>query len=130
VLSKYILAALFVLTGDLISLLIYLVKEQVNIEVIITLCVVAAVALLMSSVMLPLIFKLGTQKARIWMILIFLLPSVGITVLGSTGWRPSTNIQISNSAIESSVILALPAALIIFVLSYFLSCYIFSKKEI
>ncbi len=130
VLSKYALAFLFALFGVLVSLLIYLSKGQINLEITATLCIVSAISLLISSVMLPLIFKLGTQKARIWMVLIFLLPSVGITLLGNLGWKLSTNVPVSNSTVETLIVLALPAALIIFALSYFLSCNIFSRKEI
>ncbi len=130
VLSKYILAFLFALSGVLVSLLIYLAKGQVNLEVAATLCIVSSISLLISSVMLLLIFKLGTQKARIWMVLIVLLPSVGITILGNLGWRPSANVQIGNSTVEMLIVLALPVALIVFVLSYYLSCNIFSRKEI
>jgi len=132
VLSKYLLVLFFDVISILIVLLIYLVKNLINIETILSLCAMSASALMMAAVLLPLLYKLGTQKARIWMILIILLPTAGMMLLakfkiiGTTGGLAA----ISDSTAELLIYLAVPVALLLLVGSYFLSCKIFQKKEI
>lgn len=132
VLSKYLLSLFLNLIGILISLAVYVVKKQVNLESAFSLCALSCTALLMASVLLPLLFKLGTQKARIWMILIFLLPTAGIMALSSLGIKLSGNslAAISDSTIELLVYLAVPAAFILFAVSYLVSCHIFKNKKL
>ena len=132
VLSKYLLTLAFDLVGILIAFLLFLVKNQVTAETVLSLFVLSALALIMASVMLPLLYKLGTQKARIWTIMILLLPTAGLMLLSALGIKLSGNIlaSISDSAVELLVYLAAPAALLLFTGSYVLSCKIFENKEI
>jgi len=132
VLSKYLLVVFFDFSSIIIVLLIYLVKNLINIETILSLCAMSASAIIMAAVFLPLLYKLGTQKARIWMILIILLPTAGLMLLAKfkiVGTAGSLAV-ISDSTIELLIYLAVPVALLLLVGSYFLSCKIFEKKEI
>jgi ABC-2 type transport system permease protein len=130
VLSKYLLTLLFELVGILFSTLIYLFKNELNPENIVGLGALSSVVLLMVAILLPLIYKFGTQKARIWMVLIFLLPTAGMLALNSLGVLPSSSsLQISDSFAETFALLMLPVSLLLFTLSYFLSCHIYKNKE-
>lgn len=132
VLSKYLLTLVFEFVGILVSVLVYLFKNQINMENVMGLCGVSSAAILMSAILLPLIYKYGTQKARIWLVLLFLLPTAGILALNSLGALPSGSAlsQVSDSLVETIVLLMLPVSLLLFTLSYFLSCRIFKNKVI
>jgi hypothetical protein len=132
VLSKYLLTLLFELAGILVSVLVYLFKNLINTENIMGLCGISSTAVLMAAILLPLIYKFGTQKARIWMVLLFLLPTAAILGLNSFGILPSGNAlsQVSDSFMETLVLLMVPVSLLLFTLSYFLSCHIFKRKSI
>lgn len=131
VLSKYLLTLLFELVGVLVCFMVYLFTNQFNPENIIGLCAISSVAILISAILLPLIYKLGTQKARIWMVLIFLLPTAATLALSSLGIRPSADfLQVSESFAVTFTPLLIPVSLLLFTLSYFLSCYIYKNKEI
>lgn len=129
ILSKYLLTVLFDCIGILITLLLYLIKRQLNLEAALSICALAATALIMAAVLLPLLYKLGTQKARIWMIMIFLLPTAAIIVLGNLGFRLTTSMP-SEGTIGLLVWISLPVALLLYTGSYFLSYKIFVNKEI
>ncbi|MDF2631777.1 MAG: putative transporter, permease protein [Caproiciproducens sp.] len=129
ILSKYLLTVLFDFIGILITLLLYLIKRQLNLEAALSICALAATALIMAAVLLPLLYKLGTQKARIWMIMIFLLPTAAIIVLGNLGFHLTAGMP-SESTIGLLVWISLPVALLFYAGSYFLSYKIFVNKEI
>ncbi len=129
VLCKYLLTVLFDIMGISITLLLYLIKRQLNTEAVLSVCVLAATALVMAAVILPLLYKFGTQKARIWMIMIFLLPTAVTIGLGNLGVHP-TAIMPSEGMIALLVWLSLPIALLLYAGSYFLSYRIFENKEI
>lgn len=129
VLTKYLLTALFDFFGFSIALLLYLIKRQFNVETIASVYALSASGLVLASVLLPLLYKLGTQKARIWLIMIFLLPTAAIVVLGKFGFNPTTSTP-STGIIEIIVWISLPAALLIYTGSYYLSCHFFENKEI
>ena len=129
VLCKYLLTVLFDIIGFSISLLLYLIKRQLNAEAALSICALAATALVMAAILLPLLYKLGTQKARIWMIMIYLLPTAAVIVLGKLGFNPTT-IMPRDGMIGMLVWISLPIALLLYIGSYFLSCRILENKEI
>jgi hypothetical protein len=131
VLTKYLLTVLFDVIGFSVALLLFLIKRQINTENVLSVCVLTAAALLMSSILLPLLYKIGTQKARIWLIMIFLIPVAGVALMSTMGINLlSAMATVSNSVVELLFCLALPVAALIFIGSYFLSCRIFKNKEI
>jgi ABC-2 type transport system permease protein len=132
VLSKYLLTLAFDILGILIAFILFFVRDEINIETVLSLCAIFSLALIMASVMLPLLFKLGTQKARIWTIMILLLPTAGVVLLNQMGikFSGSSLPAISDATVELLVYLAVPIALFLFAGSYLLSCKIFEGKEI
>jgi len=129
VLSKYLLTVLFDFIGILITLLLYLIKRQLNFEAALSICALAAIALTMAAILLPLLYKLGTQKARIWMIMIFLLPTAAAILLGNLGFHLTAGMP-SECTIGLLVMSSLPVALLLYAGSYLLSYKVFLGKEI
>ena len=133
VLGKYLLTVLFDFIGILITLLLYLIKRQLNLEAALSICALAAIALIMAAILLPLLYKLGTQKARIWMIMIFLLPTAAVIVLGNLvgnfGFHLTASMP-SEGTIGLLIWVSLPVALLLYAGSYLLSYKVFLSKEI
>jgi hypothetical protein len=129
VLCKYFLALIFDLLGMLIVLIIHLIENQLEFEELISIYTLGAVALIIPAILLPLIYKFGVQKSRLWLILIFLLPTALAIIFGKAGISLGMGLP-SESTIEALVKASLPAALIVFSASYFISCRIFENKNI
>ena len=90
--------------------------------------VLSGVGFIMFAILLPLIYKLGTQKARLWLILIFFIPPACVIIAGQLGAQIQA--AISNPAlIQAATYASLPTGLLVFVLSFFLSYRIMRKKE-
>ncbi len=132
--SKYLLSLLFIVIGSILSLLFMIIltlirKESITIELFIIMAAMLGIAVFFQSIIIPIIIKLGTEKARMAMIGIFLLPTVivmGISKLGIP--KPS-------DAILQLLVQYLPwivgcTILIIFAISYYLSIHFMEQKEI
>lgn len=134
VLSKYILFALLGLTGGLLGILIYviagLVQNNLDFAFIgFGLGTGIGLALFYGSILLPLVYKLGVEKTRVLMILCYLAPAIlapiGFKVLDFFGISKP-----SEAVLETLLIFGAPAfGVVLFVLSYFISVRIFTKKE-
>lgn len=130
VLSKYISACVFTLIGVLLStcvtFIFYILDNIPSLQeslgaVGLTGCIV----FLMVSVVLPLVFKYGAEKARLFMMLIFILPCFGIAFLYKS------NIITKFQWFFTTFVNLLPLITISFVIiSYFISLKILNSKEI
>ena len=89
------------------------------------------VGLIMVGVMLPIVYKFGVEKSRIAMMLIFLIPFAAILLLGQLATIGTMSLpSIPERTVELAVYLAVPAALLLYGLSYLLSSSIYSRKEL
>lgn len=83
----------------------------------------------MISIVIPLIYKLGSEKARNCMILIFVVPSIVFVFIGKLVGNEKLNAFIENlnwlGVAAGAVILCIVAVII----SYFVSIKIIEKKE-
>jgi hypothetical protein len=83
------------------------------------------VALVFSAILLPLIFKFGVEKSRIFMLAIFAAPTAAVIVLDKAG------VSLPSNGPPKLLIVALPLIIIlIYYLSYQLSVRIFRGKEV
>ena len=130
VLSRYLLGILFDTAGFLISILLALAARKLDSELSLIIYCFFAGSLFIMALMMPLLYKFGTQKARIWLIVLFLAPTAGAALLKNLGINFSALSSISNATAELLTIIFLPAALLLYIGSYFLSCWIFQNKEI
>nr|WP_319489394.1 ABC-2 transporter permease [uncultured Caproiciproducens sp.] len=83
------------------------------------------VALILCAILIPLFYQFGTQKARIALITIVMIPWLGAFLLKQARFSGPSNAQISFLLKISPIFL-----IIFFIGSYFLSCKILRNKEI
>lgn len=133
VLSKYILLVLLALSGGIISIILgFIISKFIGAsdykDMLLTSGAITLVSLLLFSILLPFIFKLGTEKARIIMLVIFAIPAMLITGLASLlkdiPIQQPTEEQIRYLGYASPFIV-----LLILVISYHLSVGIMNKKD-
>ena len=129
VLSKYVLSAILVGLGGVISILlnvlITIIKSgSISIEMFYATAGICAVALLMIAVLLPLIYKYGVEKVRIMMLFVFVIP-FGIFMLLSWLNVPLPSKETISLLLKLSPVFVLACLGI----SYKISCGIFERKE-
>jgi hypothetical protein len=111
------------------TILTLIQKDPVTLELFITVAIMLGIAVLFQSIIIPIIIKLGTEKARLAMFAVFLIPTVivmGVSKLGIP--KPS-------DAFLHSLELYLPWILgcvifIIFIISYYVSIHFMEQKEL
>ncbi len=129
VLAKYMLALVFIFGGALITIIVLfatgLVIDTIPLmEILSLVAVMFALGLIFESLILPLIFKYGVERARLLMILCLLVPS-GLVVLGATAFGD----KISPQAEQFLPLAAIVFAVIIFYISYRISRRIYDYKD-
>ncbi len=130
VFSKYIVSALYALSGCVLALAVSAVVDLVSGRPLtgeLGMMVLGALgaSLTIISIVLPLIFKFGVEKARMMMVAVFVIPSVLAVVLPQSGIpMPSEELLKSLAILSPFLVVA------VFVGSYFLSNRIFSKKDL
>lgn len=133
--ARYLMALLFALGGVAFSLLMGLVISLLRgssspMEIGVSAGVSLIVALFYLSVLLPLLIGLGTEKARIVMIAVFLIPVVLVLMLSKMVRLDSVFSLLEVEWVLPLLCTALPlAAALLFLLSFFISLKIYQKKE-
>ncbi|MCC0781975.1 ABC-2 transporter permease [Clostridioides sp. ES-S-0108-01] len=134
VLSKYLTMLIFSFIGILVSLIVsviigYFKHTLVLGETLLINALILSVSVCFGSLILPLIYKFGTEKARLLMILCFLVPTLVLLVFKNI--LESTSSPLSIEIILNTLVYSLPfVAIVLFVISYFISSKIYSKKEV
>ena len=124
VLSKYIFTFICAGFGSAFSLLLCFIFQNVTQESLLQVYFCLFYALFCTAIILPLLYLLGSVKARLLTIIIYLLPAFLFSFLVKT-----SSIQISTAAFFSFTAIS-PLLLIIFlIMSYVISCWIFRRKE-
>lgn len=134
VLSKYLTMLIFSFIGVLVSLIVsviigYFKNTLVLNETLLINALILSVSVCFGSLILPLVYKFGTERARLLMILCFLVPTLALLVFKSILENISSPISIE--IIFNTLAYSLPfIATFLFVVSYFISSKIYSKKEV
>ncbi|MDD4571123.1 MAG: ABC-2 transporter permease [Clostridia bacterium] len=133
VLEKYLLAFILVCLGVAISLIIAVIPVFMGnkadlLMLMLTVLTSGSVALIMLTILLPLVYKFGIEKSRIILFIVLFIPSILLAILAQTG------LIMPNKATDLLIITLLQilpiVALVLFVASYFISVAIFNNKEI
>ena len=129
VLSKYLVLGILNIAGALLSLIVGFIGTMImgrsfSLEILAIIGVVFLIALIFGSVMLPLIYKFGAEKARLILILCALIPTGLILLLEQLQIPIPTD---ANPWIYLLILIAFTLAGLI--LSYGLSLKIYEKKE-
>lgn len=133
VLSKYVIFIVFSISGAIIGNIFtlvggYFIKSINVVEAMIGSVSILAVDLILGSIILPLLYKFGPEKARLLIILVTLIPT-GLIMLGSQLFK---NLGLSAPSVDviKNLIFAIPVlAIICVIISYFVSLKIYSKKD-
>lgn len=134
VLSKYLTMLIFSFTGVLVSLIVsvtigYFKNTLILNETLLINALILSISVCFGSLILPLIYKFGTERARLSIILCFLVPTLALLVFKSILENISSPISIE--IILNILVYSLPfVAILLFVISYFISSKIYSKKEV
>ena len=125
VLARYLLALSFATVLTLLSFLLeWMIFRGVTADSLAVLSVSWGISLFLCSILFPLFYRYGMQKARLILLLLLLIPSLGIALFQA----------ISIPALsESSVLLLIQlfpvfAALVFFV-SFLISCRVYASKD-
>ncbi|EGT4179839.1 TPA: ABC-2 transporter permease, partial [Clostridioides difficile] len=131
VLSKYLTMLIFSFIGVLVSLIVsvtigYFKNTLILNETLLINALILSISVCFGSLILPLIYKFGTERARLLMILCFLVPTLALLVFKSILENISSPISIE--IILNTLVYSLPfVAILLFVISYFISSKIYSK---
>ena len=129
VLSKYLTMLIFSFIGVLVSLIVSVTIGYFKNTLILNETLILSISVCFGSLILPLIYKFGTERARLLMILCFLVPTLALLVFKSILENISSPISIE--IILNTLVYSLPfVAILLFVISYFISSKIYSKKEV
>lgn len=129
VVSKYILALVLIAVGIVlgfgVSALITILKgetlDAIMLGTVTLTC--AGVGLFINSALLPFLFKLGSEKARMMMMAIMILPTVLIVIVAKMG------LTVNEGTLKMALILLPIFLVLLFVVSLFISIQIYKKKE-
>jgi ABC-2 type transport system permease protein len=131
--SKYLLALILCLAGAVISFPVSLAVLKITgpvegfgmSEHLYSTVALICIAYVFVAVLLPLIFKFGVEKCRIFMIAVFAAPTAAVIALSKAG------IPMPSEDSLKTFIQLLPVLVILLNLaSYFISVRIFKRKEI
>ncbi len=125
VLVKYLLLLILAGFSALIPLTVNAVSRNLTQETLAGIYAAFVVALVLCSVLIPLFYKFGTQKARFALMVMVMIPTLGALLLKNLKLAMPGNAEIIFWLKLSPVILVA-----FFMGSYFISCHIFENKEI
>ncbi|NCB50583.1 MAG: ABC-2 transporter permease [Clostridia bacterium] len=122
--SKYVLMLLCAVVGGFISEVVsVIITKDVGNSLTMTM-VFMSLGIIFASIVLPLIFKFGTEKGRLIMFLVVLLPSLGAVLLSKLG------IELPGAeAVEKAMVFLPFTAIAAIVLSMLISTAIYNRKE-
>lgn len=126
--SKYALSFLFIIAGNLISMpVIYIIDGCFGMENLLIFLILVAIGVIFNSIMLPFVFKFGSENSRIIMILVVAIPFL----IGYILQKMNVNVVSFLDAHEKIIgITGGVGAVLICLISYFLSVWIMERKEI
>lgn len=136
VLSKYLLMIIFLLCSGLLCFILLTVSSTLSNSLDINKTIFMTVlyfclGIIYDSINMPIIFKLGSEKARLVMLLVLFIP-VGLTFALSKVVSKTDITNLSNifDRLANIIpILAIGITIVIALASYFISTNIFAKKE-
>ncbi len=129
VLSKYLVMAILNTLGALLSLSVGIIgsiimRKSFDLEILAIIGAIYLVALIFGSLIIPLIYQFGTEKARLLLFLCALIPTALILLVEQLGVPQPT---IVNPVIYLIGLIGFAIGGVIF--SYLISVKIYSKKE-
>ena len=125
VMSRYLLGLIFLIVAFVLSMLVNMVISNMKTAEN-TLVVLGgfSTGLMLMSVIFPLLFKFGVEKGRIFMMIVIFIPVAALMMISKLG------ISMPDEEIIKSVIYLSPIiGAVIFLISIYVSLWIYKKKE-
>ncbi|MDF1496034.1 ABC-2 transporter permease [Caproiciproducens sp. CPB-2] len=124
VFARYLLTLLLTCGMALIPFLMNLLSGSLSEETGAAVYAAVGAALLLCEILIPLFYRFGTQKARLALLVIVLIPTLGAFLLKQARFAAPSDAQIL------FLLKISPVFLVVFsVVSYYLSCKILENKE-
>lgn len=137
VLSRYCTSLLFLIASGILSFIAELITKNLNGEVnmkemLLTIGIIMSIGLIIISITTPIIYKVGVEKSRILVMIIFIIPF--IIIVGGEKLIKKLNITMPSEEVIKNIInigqYIYPLVIILILLcSYFISTNIYRKKE-
>ena len=132
VMSKYVLGIISIIAGAILAILlnvVVLLVKSLEVDVwylFLANSLIALVALLYLSILIPLVYKFGVEKSRLLMIVVLAIPSVLAIGLSKAG----VSIPVLDE-ITPAILVAIGLVLVVCVMliSYVISVRIYMKKD-
>lgn len=122
VISKYLLGLLLTAVALVINVAVQAIKSPVDPwEILLMPLCLAGVGVAFLALLMPLLFRFGTEKARLLMLLMVAIPVAGVMLLANR------NIPLPDENMQIALLLLIP--LILLAVSIPLSIRIYEKKE-
>jgi ABC-2 type transport system permease protein len=132
--SKYLLSLIMVIMGFLCSLLItipQLISKPGTFVLTISPIIWGAlyISLLINFILIPIIFKLGSENSRMIMLAICIIPSIIVFLLGKKNLLPTLSKEQIETIIKIAPYIGVISIVLFGVLSYYISLKIVKKKD-
>lgn len=126
--GKYLLAVLFIVAGNILSMpIVCMIDKGIGMEIIFACIILIAIGIILNAILFPFVFKFGSENTRIIMIILVAIPLLVVYLL----LKANINIvSILENHIEVVGIVMVVAAVVIYIASYLLSVFIMEHKEI
>ena len=132
VMSKYVLGIISIVAGAILAILLnvaVLLMKSLEVDIwylILANSLIALVALLYLSILIPLVYKFGVEKSRLLMIVVLAVPSVLAIGLSKAG----VSIPVLDEITPVSVVaIGLVFVVCIILISYVISVRIYMQKD-
>ena len=132
VLSKYILSGIFLFVGFAVSVVMSVLISMVKSTIIewenlfISNASIVAVAIVLLSILIPLIYKFGVEKSRFMMMVIILVPIIISITLPKLGLKIPTDLDLSLPIVYGIIVFA---EIVMTIVSFLISLKIFVTKD-
>lgn len=126
--EKYLLSALCVVTGNTISLPITaMIDKRLDMESLLVYGVFIGIGLLFNAIILPFVFRFGSENARTITIIVIAIPFLVVYLFSK---MKIDIIGILEQNEKTVGIIAGVSAIVIYIVSYMISVFIMEHKEI
>lgn len=126
--EKYLLAALFIVAGNILSMpIVCIIDKGIDMETIFTCVILIGIGIVFNGMLLPFVFKLGTENTRTIMIILVVIPLLTVYLLLKAN---IDIVSILENHMRAVGIVTVVAAAVIYIASYLLSIFIMEHKEL
>ena len=113
--------------------LLYLVQQADPLEMFVTLMVSTTIGLLIPTILLPLSYKLGAERARPYLYAIIFIPVIAVVLLAKAGVLDMSMLKgmdlLAPTALAGGAALLPLVGLVLLFVSYLISCRVAAGKE-